>query len=259
MSKKSYLALCIFAVCNFTLASQPLVSIIVSVYKGDTFIEGFMADISRQTIFDRTELIMIDAASPGNEAAIIKRYMEHYDNIIYIRLAKDPGIYGVWNYGIHIARADLLTYAGIDDRLAPDCYEKHFNALATHPEIDLVYSDLYVTYHPNETIETTAYHHIRHLPEFSLKAMKEPLPNNHPMWRKTIHDKYGLFDEQYKYAGDYEMWLRAAAGGAQFLKVPGILGLYYYNPQGLSTNKAWQQKIALEEKDIHDHYCYLFE
>jgi len=40
-----------------------------------------------------------------------------------------------------------------------------------------------------------------------------------------------------KSSGDMEMWLRAAfVGGAQFKMIPGVYGLYYHSPSGISTN-----------------------
>ena len=65
------------------------------VYNGDEFIEGFLADITRQTIFDQCELIIINANSPGNEEPVIKKYMAQYPNIVYKRL--DQGSRNLWN------------------------------------------------------------------------------------------------------------------------------------------------------------------
>src|ERR1700728_4223701 len=97
-------------------SEKPRVSIITSVWNGDEYIESFLADITQQTIFPACELIMINANSPGNEAPVIKKYMEKYPNIVYTRLEKDPGLYGVWNLAIKMASADLLTNANLDDR-----------------------------------------------------------------------------------------------------------------------------------------------
>ena len=52
------------------------------------------------------------------------------------------------------------------------------------------------------------------------------LPSNNPMWRKTLHDKFGLFDRSFKYSGDWEMWLRAVEGGAQFKKIDEYYALF---------------------------------
>jgi len=235
--------------------ATPHISIITSVYKGDAFIEGFLRDIVQQTIFEQCELILINAHSPGHEEEIILQYMQTHTNIIYHKLDHDPGLYAVWNIGIGMARGAYITNANLDDRLKFDCYEQHKKMLDTYPEVDLVYSDFYVTRYPHETFEHNKHSHVRMLPEFSWSALlQQPLPNNHPMWRKSMHAHHGLFDTSYKYAGDWEMWLRAAYSGAQFKKVHGIYGLYYYNPHGLSTAVAHTQQLAAEEQRMFAHY-----
>ena len=80
------------------------------------------------------------------------------------------------------------------------------------------------------------------------------LPHNHPVWRRTLHDKFGLFDEQYGSAGDWEFWLRCVKGGAQFKLIPEDLGLYYFNPSGISTSTANQSWKRQEENRIREMY-----
>ncbi len=195
-----------------------------------------MEDIIQQTIIDRCELIMINANSPGHEEKIIKKYMNLFPNIHYIKLDYDLGIYGVWNIGINEAQAEFITNANLDDRLAFDCYEIHLEALLKHPEVDLVYSDFYKTIYPNETFSKNRHRRQSNLAQYSWSALKKScLPNDHPMWRKSMHKKYGYFDESFKAGGDWEMWCRAGKQGSKFLKVPGIYGRCYLNPNGLST------------------------
>ncbi|PKN03689.1 hypothetical protein CVU75_01000 [Candidatus Dependentiae bacterium HGW-Dependentiae-1] len=241
-------------------ALPPRISIITSVYNADPFIQGFLQDITQQTIFDQCELILINANSPGNEEAVIQKYVVRYPNIVYRKLDYDPGLYAVWNLGILLARAPYLTNANVDDSLRPDCYALHAQALDEHPEVDLVYSDFYVTYYPNETFAHFHYHHVRTLPEFTpQEILNQPLPNNHPMWRRALHATYGLFDESFRYSGDWEMWTRFVACGVKFMKVPGVLGLYYYNPVGLSTNAAKKFAIDAEDKNIRARYLEKIE
>ena len=73
-----------------------------------------------------------------------------------------------------------------------------------------------------------------------------------------MHDKAGLFDPSYKYAGDWEMWLRAVSNGSDFKCVPGVHGLYYHNPVGLSTDKSRHQKKFKEEQSIFHDYRSVF-
>lgn len=234
---------------------KPSISIITSLYNADEFIEEFLKDIARQTVFDKCELLIINANSPGNEESIIQEYVQQYSNIIYKRLEKDPGIYAVWNIGILMARGQFITNANVDDRLAPNCYEKHLQALLEHPEVDLVYSDFYLTFFPNETFEHNRAHVRSNWPEFSPKQLiRCNPPHCNPMWRRLMHQKYGFFDEKLKYAGDWEMWLRAVENRAIFLKIDGVYVLYYENPNGLSTDKTFMPKILEEHRAIREKY-----
>ncbi|HZW61942.1 MAG TPA: glycosyltransferase [Candidatus Babeliales bacterium] len=239
------------------IIATPKISIITSVYDGDQFIEGFLADITRQTIFDQCELILINANSPGNEEAIINNYLNQYPNIMYVILDQDPGLYAVWNIGIKMARGQYITNANLDDRLAPTCYEVHAQFLDTNPAIDFVYSDKFITYVPNETFENHTGVRWAPSPDASRQSMSACWPCSNPMWRKSMHDRYGFFNVDYKCSGDWEMWLRAIEGGAQFKKLAGYYLLYYHNPNGLSTGKIHKQKEA-EDKKIVERYGYMW-
>jgi len=91
--------------------------------------------------------------------------------------------------------------------------------------------------------------------EFSKEAMlRGNLPHNNPMWRKDIHEKYGYFNQYYKSAGDWDFWLRCSFGGSKFKKHSEILGVYYFNPTGMSTNPehdSWKQE---HEREIFQTY-----
>jgi len=88
--------------------------------------------------------------------------------------------------------------------------------------------------------------------------MRGNLPHNNPMWRKSLHAEYGYFDEKYRSAGDWDFWLRCAFGGAQFIKHPEILGVYYFNPTGLSTNPDYNSWKKKDEFEIFKKYQKLF-
>jgi glycosyltransferase involved in cell wall biosynthesis len=239
---------------------KPRVSIITSIWNGDKFIEGFLKDITRQTIFNNSELILINANSPGSEEDIIKKYMALYPNIRYFKLKSDPGLYEVWNIGIQKSTSDLVTNANLDDRRHPQHLEKHVQALNSNKSIDLVYADYCMTSVPNELEEDNGHQWCVEIPfvEFSPAQMNKCLPGPFPVWRKSLHTKSGMFNSWYQYAGDWEMWNRAALGGSKFKHIPGRLGLMYYNPEGLSTNKdaAKSERRDIENKRILAQYSY---
>ena len=235
----------------------PMVSIITSVYKGDEFIRPFLKDITRQTIFEKKcELILVNANSPGNEEEAIQEYLEkHPDNIIYAKLDHDPGIYGVWNKAIQMSSGEYITNANLDDRKAANSLELHAKGLLQN-DVDLVYSDMAITTEPNETWESNTSNGRKYnMAEFSLhNLLRENMPHAAPMWKRSLHDKYGKFDERFKSAGDWEMWLRAASAGSQFKKINVFSNLYFFNPKGISTNpenNSWKRE---EEKEVYMRY-----
>lgn len=236
----------------------PKISLITSVYNGDEFIRPFLEDITQQSIFkDKCELVLVNANSPGNEEEVINEYVEKYpNNIVYRKLEEDPGIYGTWNIGVEMATGEFLTNANLDDRKAVNSLERHAKELCMNADIDLVYADLWITNSPNETFENNSSNGRKYnFPPFSLENLKMVnMPHSNPMWRRRVHEKHGFFDAKYRSAGDWELWLRSASQGSKFKKIEDVLGLYYFNPKGISTNPenfGWKRE---EEKEIYEKY-----
>jgi len=245
----------------FVEYDTPKVSIITSVYDGDEFMGEFLKDITSQTVFHNCELILINCNSPGNEEGVIEEYLEKYDNIIYERLEKDPGVYGAWNRGIELSTGELLTNANLDDRRNRTQIEELVKTLVNNPDIDLAYSANYVTDVGNETYDkNSSGGRTYDTFEFSKSNMVKCLPGAMPVWRREIHKKAGMFDENFKSAGDWEMWLRAVDSGSKFKKISGVHGLYYMNPKGISTTNEGDKARSrfLEEKEIFWKYSHIF-
>jgi glycosyltransferase involved in cell wall biosynthesis len=235
-------------------AQLPKVSIITSLFNATFFIDSFLQNIVKQTIFNQCELIIINANSPGAEDTIIKPYLAQYPNIIYLKLDNDPGLYGVWNMGIKMAKADYIINANVDDGLKEDALEIFANSLDLNQDIDMVYSDVYMTTQPNTSFDKLKKKGVTKLKPFSKESMIMCPPLNHPMWRKSIHTRFGFFDESYKSASDFEMWLRAVEKGSLFVKLEGVYGFFYINVKGLSHSKTH----ALEVKKILFQYRNVF-
>ena len=234
---------------------DPKISIITSLYKGGDFVKGFLDDIVNQTIFDqKCELIIIDANSPDNEKDIILEYQKRHPNIVYARLESDPGIYACWNTAIEMARGEFLTNANVDDRKSKKSLEIHLKVMEGNPQTDVIYADILVTHTPNETFEkNTATGIYPSPPDASLEAiLNKGAPHNNPLWRKSLHERSGLFSHKYKSAGDLDMWLRFLEAGARFGKIKTPLGLYYINPTGMSTNPVTSKRKSEEENEIRN-------
>lgn len=220
------------------LAETPLVSVIVSTYNAERFIQGALEDLLQQTIFSSLEIIIIDSGSTQGEQKIVEQFRLRFSNILYLRTERET-LYQAWNRGIRIARGRYLTNANTDDRHRRDALEVMSNALENCPDVALVYADSAVTFRENQTFDMAlpdAYH-LR--PEYESEIM---LTGCHmgpqPMWRRSIHEQLGYFRDDLRSAGDYEFWCRVALR-YKLMHIPQTLCLYYENPQGIcNSDKA---------------------
>lgn len=239
----------------------PKISIITSLYKGGKYIKHFMSEVVKQTIFDNCELLILDANSPENEFDVIKGYMDKYDNIVYKRLDSTPSVQETMNMGIKMSTGDFVTLWNLDDTRGYSALELLAKHLMVDPSISLVYSGCYQTDKENETFENNSsnrreYEHSVY--EFSKENMIKCLPGPLPMWKKSMTDEVGTFDESLKYAGDWDMWLRCVDSGFLFKRIPHNLGLYYMNPEGLSTSLEHSKDRLREESEIFNKYKHIF-
>ena len=65
--------------------NNPLVSVIISTYNSEKFMEGRLLDLINQTIFNKIEIIIIDSGSEQNEKKIVLPYITKHTNIRYFR------------------------------------------------------------------------------------------------------------------------------------------------------------------------------
>ena len=79
-------------------------------------------------------------------------------------------------------------------------------------------------------------------------------PHCFPVWRKSIHDRFGLFDTSYFSSADYDMWFRVLIGGGKLSKMDDIIGLYYANPNSISRKKETLEKAVNEVMEIRRKY-----
>lgn len=236
------------------MSPAPLVTAIVSTYAAERFIEGCLASLAAQTIFDEIEVLVIDSGSPQNEARIALAYAARHPNIRYVRTEREP-LYVAWNRAIAMAKGRYLTSANADDRHHPRFFEIAATALEQVSGVGLVYSDQYRSPVENETFEQceAAARPIRRWPAYTpLDLIHRCITGSQPMWRRDLHAELGGFDLRYKIAADYDMWLRVAERYA--LRHLGMtLGVLYEAADTISGTSN-RHHLDLEILEIKKRY-----
>jgi glycosyltransferase involved in cell wall biosynthesis len=208
---------------------------------------GLLEDLERQTIAQLLEIVIVDSNSPQNEGAIVREFQQHYDNIVYLRTEERENSHQSLNRCIQLSRGTYLTLACTDDRRRPDALERLVAVLEERPDIALVYGDVAVTDQENQTWESAPLiGHFRY-PEFDRRLLFQVCYlGPQPMWRRSLHDRYGYFDPDFWLAGDYELWLRLALK-EEFLHIPEVLGLYLLS---LAGNEHAHPERMLRESEM---------
>ncbi len=229
-------------------------TVITSVFNSEFFLDSFFEDILKQTIFQDCEFFFLDANSKDDSRKKILKLVSEYDNIQYFNVG-DKNIYKTWNIGVVLSKTEFLTNWNTDDRRLPDSLEKQYNFLIENPEIDLCYGETLWVDTPN--LKTEKCNQLNRTPCFdaTMESMFQfNSPHCLPMWRKSIHNKYGLFDENLFSAGDYEMWLRALSKGSKFGRLNDVVGSYYRNPKGISSNPENLDRAVEEVMAVRKFY-----
>ena len=203
-----------------------LVSAIVSSYNSERFIKSCLENLENQTIADRLEIIVVNSGSQQNEEKIIKKFQDKYSNIKYIKTDQRETVYAAWNRGVKAATGKYITNANTDDRHRPDAMEIMVRALEENPAVGAVYAETLITDKENETFENNSARQYFNRPNFNLRQMLLfSFFGPQPMWRRSVHQRIGYFDESLSVAGDYEFFIRLAREfGA--LHIGEIIGLY---------------------------------
>lgn len=106
---------------------NPVISIVVPVYKVEVYLEKCVNSILNQTFTD-FELILVDDGSPDNCPAMCDEYAKKDARIKVIHKA-NGGLSDARNAGIDIAKGTYIGFVDSDDYVAPDMYERLFNLI----------------------------------------------------------------------------------------------------------------------------------
>lgn len=100
---------------------QPLISIIIPVYKIEKFIDKCINSIISQT-YQNLEIILVDDGSPDNCPNICDKYAK-MDNRIKVIHKPNGGLSDARNAGIDICKGDYIGFVDGDDYISENMYE----------------------------------------------------------------------------------------------------------------------------------------
>lgn len=215
-------------------------TIITVSFNSENSISKTIESVINQT-YKNIEYIVIDGASTDSTLEIIKSYGNKINKIIS---EKDNGIYHALNKGISLASGEIIGFLHSDDVFSNqhviEKYAHHFNLNQT----DSVFSNLVYQTKTQKTIRLWKSGKYKH--NNFLWGWMPPHPTFYV--KKSIYDKFGVFDESFASAADYEIMLR-------FLHLNKISTSYMDDITvkmtiGGMSNKSLKNRIRANAEDL---------
>lgn len=230
------------------------VSAIVSVYNSGKYIKGCLEDLTSQTLFKKgqLEIVIVNCGSDKTDEEEVVKFKSQFPNIVYIKIDERISIYKAWNIAIKAASGKFITNANTDDRHKSDALENMLNIFKENHKVDVVYANCFQTEKPNAGFDSSVNNKLIKWADFDKDLLLFGcFIGPQPMWKKSLHNKYGYFDESLEVVGDYEFWLRVSES-ANFHHIDEALGLYYFSSS--SAEHRNKELTELENKQVQTKY-----
>ena len=231
---------------------KPMISTLTPCYRGDKYLPTFLEQVPNQTAFDRLEIVIDLNAPSKDELRCVSEFQERYPGHLKYMVRDKVVTYSAsWNNCIRAASGEYLAIWNIDDLRTPVSIEAQANYLDENPEIGLVHGKYKVVREFGST-EGRPYRDNEKNTEAPVSdASRRFLFGPFYMFRKSLIEKAGYVDEQFRSSADFDHTIRLALN-TKFAAVAEYLG--YYLNAGLGLSSRSDSPIDIENFVIRMRY-----
>lgn len=221
---------------------NPKVSVIMSTHNGERFIKEAINSVLGQTFSD-FEFLIIDDCSTDLTSVILADYSQKDQRIKIISNSENLGLTKSLNKAIQQAQGEYIARMDDDDISLPERLQKQLSFMEKNPKIALVGCLGLIIDERGETIGE------KNLALGFPEIKKRLLFNNQFIHsslfiRKSVLDKEGFYNNNFKKAQDYELVLRLA-GKYPVINLAEKLLKWRFLPASISWKNKEQQKYAI--------------
>lgn len=176
--------------------------------------------------FKDYEYIVVDGESTDGTLEIIREYEPKFQGRMRWISEKDKGIYDAMNKGIRMAKGDYINIMNSDDWFEKDALKK----IAEVPgNPDVIYGCIRLVFPKSGAMDVLRIDHRR--------LAETPLFHQGCFIMRTAHEKYGLYDLEYRVSADYDFLLKLYLAGAQFVASDAVVA--FFSKEGFSEKNRW--------------------
>lgn len=221
---------------------KPLITIITVVYNSPVLLEQTILSILNQE-YENVEYIVIDGGS--NDVSTLE-VLKQYNHLIDFWVSeKDNGIYHAMNKGISLSSGDFIAFLNAGDTYCSNNTLSQISSLLSK-DFDIIYGDrFYIDGSNNKTFQAA-----RHI---STIFNRMPFCHQSTFVRKTIFKKI-TFNEFYKFAADYLLFIEFYKAGFRFHKIDLPVCNFLHGGASESGIRPFLEvlQILFEKTDNHE-------
>jgi glycosyltransferase involved in cell wall biosynthesis len=204
---------------------RKLVSIVLPVYNGARFLRQSIDSCLQQT-YRHIELIIVDDGSEDNSIDIVKSY--HDDRIKLICHQTNQKLPAALNTGFGHARGVYLTWTSHDNYYEPTAIAEMVSFLEENSHIHFVFANNYLVDEADHILRLIKAGPVEQIAEKSCVG-------GCFLYKRTVYEKVGPYNERTFLAEDYDYWLRALTAGFTLAHLDLPLYFYRWHADSLSV------------------------
>jgi glycosyltransferase involved in cell wall biosynthesis len=201
-----------------TSHQAPRLSVVIPVFNRASVLPRAVGSVLRQTM-DDLEVVVVDDGSQDETAAVARSHGD--SRVRLVRLTTNQGVARARNVGVREARGDWIAFLDSDDEWRPPRLERQRDWRAAGDS-----SVMYCRYvrHVPDPVSRWVPGPALHCGDAFRALVRgwDPLPSC-VVARRAVLAAMRPFDESLPAFADYEMWLRLAAGGVDFVGLDEVL------------------------------------
>lgn len=222
-------------------------TVVTTTFGAAPYLRPFCAGVEALEGLDEIELCLVMNEPDEEEERIVAGHATRLPDLYRIIVVERESIGASLNRGLLSATTQYCALLDVDDVRVPDSFVRQMAVLDTHPDVDFTYGDFRIVPAQGQTegrlIEVPEYD----AAEFTRSCVASPTQ----LMRRSLLDRIGGFDEQFRSGGDYEFQIRAGLN-CRFMKTPGLM--VYYTGHSDSSNASAGSIQPLERTAIELRY-----
>ena len=230
-------------------SSRPLVSVVIAAHDAADFIGEALGSALAQT-YTPLEVIVVDDGSTDATAEVVQALAASDPRVRLIRM-ENRGPAAARNRAVAAAAGELIAPLDADDLWAPDKLERQVDTLqAAGAETGLVYCWTSAIDQEGRLL-AELWRHRTETGEVRDLVVADGLIGNAsvPLYRRSVFDEAGGYDEDLRLGEDWDFHTRAAAV-ARIGLVPAPLVGYRLRPDSATSAGAWRAELAKATRKI---------